>query len=220
MHYNQRWSIKSTTNEPQTSWIRNCPRILDVTDREINAIEVRLSELSRTFAGLTTRWQRKPLKNRWQALERPERMPPAASRQIFISWNFTCTSLTYQCVHVKFFRHENPQQKERSGRIKTGSSFSSLALMSCAWAHMSVSFFGFKLSLSFGFYLCLVSNGFLTFFVRAARRLWRFWWPSSWRFTLMNQGKKIVFECLIIFFAWSSAQGGLNIVQIGSIETF
>ena len=37
------------TYEPQTSKMWKCPRILDVADREINAIVVRLSELCRTL---------------------------------------------------------------------------------------------------------------------------------------------------------------------------
>jgi uncharacterized membrane protein len=79
-------------------------------------------------------------------------------------------------------------------------------------AHMSVLFFGFPHFFSFGIYLCLIPNGFLTFFVRVACRMWSFWWPSTWRFTLKIQDQKNVLDCFLVITVWSSAQGGLNIV--------
>ena len=167
--------------------------------RSQNAIEVLKPELSRKRTQQDPGWQRKRLKTRWQGLERPERMRPAASRQISLTQNFTCTSLTCQCMYVKFFRLENPKRKARSGRIKTGTSFPSLALIPFAWAPRSVSVLRFQFVLCFGFYLCSILNGFLTFYVRLVCRLCSFWWPSSWRFTLKNQGEKKYLIVLQVF---------------------
>ena len=96
-------------------------------------------------AGTQQAWQRGDTGNvnPLSRLERPARMRPAASRQIFIAQNFACTSLTCQCVYVKIFRLENPKRKARFRRISAGTPFSSLALMSFAWAPRSVSFFGY-----------------------------------------------------------------------------
>ena len=148
-------------------------------------------------AGSQQAWQRGDTGNvnPLSRLERQARMRPAASRQIFIAQNFACTSLTCQCVYVKIFRLENPKRKARSWRIKTGTSFPSLALIPFAWAPRSVSVLCFQLGFSFGFYLCLIYNGFLTYYVRVSCSLWSFWWPSSWRFTLKNHGEKIMFDC-------------------------
>ena len=200
------------TYQAPASWIRKCPEFARFRNREIIAIKVRQSELSRNSAGLTTGWHRKPLKNPLSRLERPERMRPAASRQIYLTQNFTCTSLTCQCVYVKIFRLENPKRKARSGRIQTGTSFPSLALIPFAWAPRSVSFLCFQLGFSFGLCLCLIFNDFLTFYVRVACRLCRFWSPSSSSFTLKNQGEKKIFDCFVLSFFWSSAQWGLRIV--------
>ena len=151
--------------------------------------------LSRNSAGMTTgwHWKRKPVKQAGA----PSANAAAASRQIFLTQNFTCTSLTCQCVYVNFFRLEITKRKARSGRIKTGTSFPFLAPIPFAWAPRSVSFFGFQFMLSFVSYLCLIFNGFLTFFVRVACRLCRFWSPSSSSFTLKIQGEK---KYLIVLF--------------------
>ena len=123
------------------SWILKVPENRNFVDREIIAIEVRdyLSPVTRLVSEPVSAAKTGSVGRSWQ-----KRKLPAASRHFFWFRNFTCTSFIHQCVHVKFYSPRVVPKSDRSGRIKTGTSFPSLALMYFAWAPRFVSFFRFK----------------------------------------------------------------------------